>query len=527
MSANPMLSPLLWTLVALQIAMGGFDVIVHHELTERLAWKPNAGRELKLHAWRNVFYAVLFASFAVMRPTGFVAGVLIALMAVEIVITLWDFVEEDMTRKLPPSERCLHTLLAINYGAILALIGPEIVRWAALPSGIERADYGPGSVILILASAGVALFALRDFYTSRRAFRLGAVPEAAIGDILGERRHILVTGGTGFVGSALVVSLVKSGHDVTVLTRSVAHAGHLATPVRLVTSLDAVAAGERFDAIVNLAGAPIAGWLWTKAYRREIVASRLRTIDALRRLIARLETKPAVVIGASAVGFYGDCGDEILTEADGRGAKTTFSQRSCAIVERGMGTLAAPGVRIVNLRIGLVLGRDGGLLGRMLPAFDLALGGPIGSGQQWMIWIALPDLVQLIAFAIANPELDGAVNATAPVPVCNRDFAAALGHALGRPAILPLPALPLRMALGDFAVELLLTGQRVLPAKAEAAGFRFTYREIGPALAAAAGRGEGGTCISPSAGQSSTSRPWRPSRRSAGNQAQHLPRSGP
>lgn len=484
-----MLSPLLWTLVALQIVMGGVDVIVHHELSERLAWKANAAFELRLHAWRNIFYAGLFAAFALMRPAGPLALVLLAVMAAEILITLWDFVEEDMTRRLPPTERVIHTLLAINYGAILAFIGPEIARWATLPPGLSIINYGWGSALLIAASAGVLAFALRDFYASRRAARLVPPAAADVRDLLPARRHVLVTGGTGFVGSALVQSLVRAGHDVTVLTRSSANAAHLATPVRLITGLETLPADTRIEAIVNLAGAPVAGWLWTQSYRREIIDSRLRTIGSIARLIERLDVKPTVVIGASAVGFYGDRGDEMLTEADagpntqGGITPASFSHTSCASVEQATMKLAAPGVRVVTLRIGLVLGRDGGLLARMLPAFDLAFGGPIGSGTQWMSWIALPDLVRLIAFAIATPDLTGAVNATAPTPVPNAEFARALGTALGRPAIIPLPALPLRLALGDFAQELLLTGQRVLPNKAEAAGFTFTHRELITALA--------------------------------------------
>ncbi|MDX2287590.1 MAG: TIGR01777 family oxidoreductase [Hyphomicrobiaceae bacterium] len=479
-------TPLLWGLVALQIAMGGFDVIVHHELTERLAWKANAGRELRLHAWRNVFYAVLFAVFAFTAPTGWLAIALLVVLAIEIVITLIDFVEEDMTRKLPATERVLHTLLAINYGAILALIGPQIIQWAGQPTGLFWVDYGWGSVVLMVGSVGVAVFAARDFHTSQRSARLTPQNITGVADLLGRvgRKSVLVTGGTGFVGSALVAALVKAGHDVTVLTRDPSRVGHLATPVRIVCRLEDIPVDQHFDAIVNLAGTPVAGWLWTPSYRRRILASRLRGIAGIRRLVARLWYKPAVIIGASAVGAYGARDDEMLTEADRMGPRTSFSARSCRAVERAMAGLgAATGTRVVTLRIGLVLGRDGGLLGRMLPAFDLGLGGPIGSGRQWMSWIALADLVRLIAFAITSKDLSGVVNATAPHPVRNAEFARALGQALGRPAIVPLPALPLRVVLGAFAEELLLTGQRVLPLKAEAAGFRFQHRDLEAALA--------------------------------------------
>ena len=148
-----MLSPLLWTLVVIQMAMGGFDIVFHHEMTERLAWKDNASHELRLHAWRNLFYAVLFLTFAWTQPLGWLAIALVVVLAVEIVVTLWDFVEEDMTRKLPPTERVLHTLLAINYGAILALIAPVVVAWAWQTTGIAWVSYGWGSAFLALAAS--------------------------------------------------------------------------------------------------------------------------------------------------------------------------------------------------------------------------------------------------------------------------------------------------------------------------------------------------------------------------------------
>ncbi len=484
-----MMAPLLWTLVAAQIAMGGFDVIFHHEITERLAWKDNAANELRLHAWRNVFYGVLFAVFAWVQPLGWLAVALIAILLVEIVITLWDFVEEDMTRKLPPSERVLHTLLAINYGAILALIAPEIVRWAHKPTGVELANYGWVSAILTCAALGVFAFAMRDFYTSRRVARLAPKAPVALDDVLpGARRHVLVTGGTGFVGSHLVAALTRAGHAVTVLTRSPAHAGHLAAPVRLVTSLEQIAPSERIDAVVDLAGEPIAGGLWTRRRRFNIIASRVRTTRAVHALIARLAHAPSVYIKASAIGIYGPRdGDGALDEMDALGPDAAFTVRTCEAVEDAANRVAELGVRTVALRIGLVLDRDAGLLARMIPPFDLALGGPIGTGRQWMSWIAVDDLVRLIAFSIAHDRLEGPVNATAPRAVRNADFAAALGRALCRPAVLRVPAWPLRSILGGFADELLLTGQQVVPVKARLAGFRFQFPTLDAALAHAVG----------------------------------------
>ncbi|MEM1372708.1 MAG: NAD-dependent epimerase/dehydratase family protein, partial [Pseudomonadota bacterium] len=353
-----MLSPLLWTLVVIQLAMGGFDIVFHHEMTERLAWKDNAAQELRLHAWRNLFYAFLFMTFAWVQPQGWLAVALIVVLAVEIIITLWDFVEEDMTRKLPPTERVLHTLLAINYGAILALIAPAIFAWVAQPTEVVWISYGWGSAVLTLAAIGVSVFAVRDFYTSYRARFLRPRPPVDLGDMLQQRASVLVTGGTGFVGSELVRALADRGCDITVLTRSLANAAQLTPPVRLITSLEQIDDNAHFDAIIDLAGEPVAGGLWTWSRRYKIIASRVRSARALRSLVWRLATKPRVYIKASAVGVYGPRDHEgALDEAAELGPQHVFSARSCQICEAEADRMAELGVRVVNLRIGLVLGR--------------------------------------------------------------------------------------------------------------------------------------------------------------------------
>lgn len=481
-------SPLLWTLVSFQLAMGCFDVIYHHELTERLAWRPNAGKELKLHAARNAFYAVLFGIFAWVQPHGVFAWLLLAVLIAEIGITLADFVEEDMSRKLPPTERVLHTLLAINYGGVLVLIGPAILSWAALPTGFAAANYGFGSWILTGSAVGCALFGMRDLFTSARANRFVAPRTADLREFLDRPRSVLITGGTGFIGTALVRALATGGHDVTVLTRSLDRAGHLAAPVRLVTSLDQIATSQAFDAIVDLAGEPVAGGLWTRWRKFHVIASRRRSLRTIETLLRRLAHKPSVLIKASAVGVYGLRDDTSLTETSPLGDKRLFSVRSCLNCEAAAAkTGQSLAIRTVSLRVGLVLGRDGGLLGRLLPVFDLALGGRLGSGQQWMSWIGLEDMVRLIAFAIACEGLEGPVNATAPEPVRNREFVHVLGSVLHRPAVFPVPALPLELGLGDFAREIILGGQRVVPDKVKAAGFRFLHPVLGAALTAEIG----------------------------------------
>ncbi len=480
-----MTSSALWTLIAIQVAMGAFDTLYHHELTERLPWRTSQQHELKLHAVRNLLYVALFLALGFLELHGIWAWLVIAVLGTEVVITLMDFVEEDLSRKLPASERINHTLLALNYGAILAFLLPVLIGWAGQPFAIVPIFYGYWSVLAALAALGVLLFGLRDMAASGRARRLVLDDAAALVRALPGRQHVLITGATGFIGSRLAEALASAGHHVIVLARDPAKAAALRAPFHLVTNLDQIASDTHIDAIINLAGEPLANGLWTRAKRFRIVASRLRMARGILRLIGRLERRPSVLITASAVGWYGLWNDEELTEFDG--GKRSFSHRTCDLVERAAKRVERLGIRTVRLRIGLVLGTEGGLLARMLTPFEFGIGGRIGGGRQWMSWIARDDLVRLIAHAIEAPELTGAVNATAPEPVRNSVFTAELGRALRRPAILPIPAGILHRLGGDLADELLLGGQRVLPDKALASGFVFRHVTLRGALASMVG----------------------------------------
>lgn len=480
-----MIDNLLWSLIALQIAMGAFDTLYHHELTERLAWRPSQARELRLHAVRNLFYAVIFLTLGWSEPRGVLAWVLIALLGVEICITLWDFVEEDMTRALPASERINHTLLALNYGAILVLAGPVLLAWAGLPTGLGAAYHGAWSWLCLVAALAVVLFGVRDWLAAARAPRLVAGDAASLAMDLQGRKRILVTGGTGFVGRRLVAALVGAGHDVTVLTRNPQKACGLAMPLKIVTELADLADDTKLDAIINLAGEPVADGLWTAAKRRRIIASRVDGLADIGALVTRLNERPDVLVSASAIGWYGVRDATPLDEEDA--PVDCFTHESCRLAEAAAEALEEQGLRVVNLRIGLVIGIEGGLLARLLTPFEFGLGGPIGDGRQIMSWIALDDLVRLIVHAVDAFDLSGPVNATAPQPVSNAEFSRALGKALGRPAFLRVPAWPLRVALGDFAREILLGGQNVVPEKAFASAFSFLHPTIDLALAATLG----------------------------------------
>ena len=483
------MTDMLWTIVFVQMAMGGFDTLYHHELTERLAWRPSQAGELRLHGIRNLFYAVVFMALGWSEPRGAVAMALIALLMAELIVTLWDFVEEDRTRRLPASERVLHTLLTLNYGIVLALVAPLLVQWATLPTKIRPVHHGFWSSLCVAAALAVVVFGLRDLAAARRTARIVERDPTSLAEALTERCSVLVTGGTGFIGSRLVAALAAAGHDVTVLTRSRANAVDLPAPVRIVTALEQIADDARIDAVVNLAGEPISNGLWTMRKRRRMLRSRLKVTREVVALISRLHTRPAVLVSGSAIGWYGLRGDEPLDEtADGSGS---FSRALCVRWERAAMAASALGVRVVRLRTGLVLASEGGMLARMLMPFEFGLGGPFGAGRHWMSWIHRDDVVRLIAHAIATPGLVGPVNATAPAPVTNAAFASALGRALRRPAVLAAPAAPLRLALGAFAEELLLGGQRVIPRAALASGFRFLYPSIDEALAAIVGRPPG------------------------------------
>ena len=294
--------------------------------------------------------------------------------------------------------------------------------------------------------------------------------------------HHLITGGSGFIGSALCRSLLAHGHRVTVLTRDFERArGRVPEAVFLIDRLDFA---EDVDAVVNLAGENLAGGRWTAARKHEFVASRIGTTKRLLDWIARQDSPPKVLVSGSAIGWYGAHGDEELDEDADPG--NDFSAHLCRDWEAEAIKAEALGVRVCRLRTGIVLGADGGALRKMLLPFRAGIGGRMGSGRQWMSWIARADLVALILWLIEHDGAHGPCNGTAPEPVTNAEFARALGAALHRPALLPTPAFALKILFGEMA-DILLTGQRVVPKRASAGGFEFKYPDLAPALAAILG----------------------------------------
>lgn len=295
--------------------------------------------------------------------------------------------------------------------------------------------------------------------------------------------RVVVAGGTGFIGSALVETLRRDGHEVVVLTRRAglslpegvrAEAWDARTP----GPWRRVLAGA--DAVVNLAGESIAARRWTPAQKRRILESRVHATRALVDALAEAEPRPRVLVGGSAVGYYGPRGDEEVTEAEPAG--DDFLARVCVAWEQEARRAEDLGVRVALLRTGVVLGRGGGALPRLVLPFRLFLGGPLGSGRQWVPWIHRDDLVDLIRFLIGRPDAAGPFNGTAPRPVTQAELCRALAAVLRRPCWLPAPAPLLRLALGEMADALLLSGQRAVPARAQALGFRFRYPDVADAL---------------------------------------------
>jgi uncharacterized protein (TIGR01777 family) len=293
--------------------------------------------------------------------------------------------------------------------------------------------------------------------------------------------QVLVTGASGLIGTALRERLGREGHEVRRLVRGPARAPDQASwdPDR--GTIDR-AALEGVDGVVHLAGAGIGDHRWTEDYKREIVESRTRSTELLATTLAGLEHKPAVLLSGSAIGYYGDRGDEELDESSGPG--DDFLAGVCLAWEAATAPAAAAGIRVAHLRTGIVLAAAGGALKKQLPLFKLGLGGRFGSGRQWQSWVSLDDEVGAIVHLLDH-DVAGPVNVVAPNPVRNADFASTLGKVLGRPSVVPVPAFGPRLALGsELADSLLFASQRVRPAVLTASGYTYEHPDLEGALRA-------------------------------------------
>jgi uncharacterized protein (TIGR01777 family) len=473
---------IVFTLITIQALLGGIDNLWHHEITERLPARRSAARELSLHSVREFLYAIVFLGLAWFRWEGYWAYLLVAILALEVVVTLADFIIEDRTRRLPAFERILHTVLALNYGAVLAVLLPILVGWSALPSRMLRISHD-FSWVFTLFGVGLIAWSVRNAVAVlhlRRPPEWVRNPISAASSLAS--RTVLISGATGFIGGHLVRRLIARGDKVIVWTRNPEVALDRFGPhVRVISDLGSLERSTCVDVIVNLAGAPILGFPWTHSRRRLLIASRVEATRALTALMGRLTAPVRVFVSASAIGFYGLGGDEPIDE---RGSPSSiFQSRLCQEWEHAAGAAAQFGARLVRMRIGLVLGLDGGAFPRLARPVRFGLGAVLGSGSQWVSWIHIEDLVRLFEFAIDTPRVCGALNAVSPEPVTHREFQRALATQLHRPMLLRVPAVLPRKLLGEMA-QLLVDGQRVIPTRAAGLGFKFRHRRITHALGA-------------------------------------------
>lgn len=474
---------LVLTLLTIQISLGAFDNLWHHEITEHLPAKRAARAEVATHAVRELCYAVLFGALAWWSWHGAWSYALAGVLLAEIAATLTDFVIEDSTRRLPRFERVLHTVLAINFGALLLAFAPTLIDWARQPTAILPSPHGAWSWLLTACSAGVLAWAVRNALAAVRHFRPAAWQRRALTPAVkpGAKR-VLISGATGFIGRHLAYALIERGDEVIVLTRSREKAEDLFGPhAEIVTSLGAIDRGARIDAIVNLAGAPLAARPWTERRKRMLLGSRLAVTEALVALAGRLATPPRTWINASAVGYYGVRNDDVPLH-EKTAPQAIFQSELCRRWEAAARRASDFGVKVALLRIGVVLGRDGGALPALARPARLGVTAIMGSGKQWVSWIHIEDLIALMSFVLDEETLAGPVNATAPAPVRSAELMDAIATALhAQPRRIRIPERVLRIGLRELA-QFFVDGQRVVPERATALGFRFRYATAGAAL---------------------------------------------
>ena len=464
-------------LLIAQGLLGAFDTLYHHEFKVGLAQKVTARTELAIHSMRAMLYGVLFAGLAFFEWHGGWVWVLSAIVLVEVGLTLWDFVVEDQTRLLPGSERITHTILAINGGAAFVLLAMTLPEWYAKPGQLYFIDYGWRSWFLLLAGVGVFLSGLRDGYAAWQVQRLDLKLNLDLG---GAHKKLLISGGTGFIGSALCSELLHAGHNITLITRQpIAAAIQFAGKIRAVKSTAELSDDEHFDIVVNLAGAPVVGPRWSKARKTLLLASRLNTTRDLLSFVKRTSQRPAVWVQASAIGFYGAHTDHPVNETEPSGSG--FAAEMCVQWEKLTNELELLGVRRVILRFGLVFGRSGGSLPMMLLSFRLGLGAILGNGKQHMGWIHIEDLLQLIARVIADDSIHGKINAVTPDSPTYQQFAKLAGKQLHRPVFLYLPAKLIRLLLGEMA-SLFVDGPVILPTRLLKMKFRYRFPNLRSAM---------------------------------------------
>ncbi|MFZ6735563.1 TIGR01777 family oxidoreductase [Undibacterium sp. Ji42W] len=473
-------------LMAAQGLLGAFDTLYHHELTEALPQRASARTELGIHATRAIIYSLLFVGLSAWAWHGAWAIVLLLVFGVEIVLTLWDFVIEDQTRLLPATERVTHTVLAINGGAFITLLILNTPEWFAAPTQMLWQPQGWLSVLLALCGVGVGASGIRDGLAALHLRKI-AIKErqASMVHFSDKSEQVLVTGATGFIGSLLVKALLADGQQVTILSRNPKQASwKFDGKARVITSMQELPANHRIDVLINLAGARILGWRWSEKRKAELRLSRTGLTKDITAWISRAESKPRLLLAASAIGYYGiqaPGDDRELTES--AAPQAIFMSELCQEWEQANQTACTYDVKVAKMRFGVVLGQQGAL-GMMLLPIKLGLGGALGTGKQWQSWIHVHDVLRGIAHLWqheASLPLDSAYNFTAPEVVTQKQFSTIAANVLHRPSLFPTPGWPMRLMLGEQA-DLLLEGQRVVPTKLLEGGFVFDYPDLRSAL---------------------------------------------
>ena len=472
---------LVFSLLTVQTLLGLLDTLWNHELVERLPSRRAARNELWLHAAREFVYLFVFLALAWREWHGAWALLIATALLLEVVITATDFVVEDRTRRLSTFERLLHTSLTLLFGVLLMALAPILIGWLQQPTTLREVSYGGFSVLLTLLATGMAAWGIRDALAALKHSRPAEWVRHPIESA--ERpsgRGVLITGATGFIGGHVVRAMRKRGDTVWVWTRDEDRAlARFGPHVHVAMKLADIPADARIDVVVNLAGAPVIGPPWTEARRRLLIDSRVNTTHAVLDWCATRPHPPRVLVSASAIGFYGPGGDTWLTEDSP--SQKFFQSRLCVEREIAANAAEAQGIRAVNLRIGLVLGVDGGIFPRLALPARAGFAARIGDGRQWMSWIHITDLLRIIERVIDEPVWRGAVNAVAPGPERQGDFQRALASAFRRPFFMRIPAAALRMAMGEMA-QLLIEGQRVAPRRLLQAGFEFRHYTLASAL---------------------------------------------
>lgn len=473
-------------LMAMQGCLGAFDTLYHHEITEALPQRISAQVELSIHAVRALIYSVLFIGLSAWAWHGVWAWVLIFIFVIEIVLTLWDFVIEDQSRLLPATERVTHTVLAINGGAFIMLLLLNSQAWAVQASALVWQPQGGLSVFLALCGVGVGVSGLRDAFASWALWRFkhknlnretmplsfGVIPQ-----------RVLVTGATGFVGQLLVRALLADGHQVTALTRPPKRAAFLFDgAVRCVADLQDLAKNQPIDVVINLAGARILGWRWGRKRQAVLRASRIGVTEQLAKWVAAADYKPRLLLSASAIGYYGvqKAGDAQKLEENAP-SQAIFMSQLCQDWELAAEKVGAQ--QVVRMRFGLILGQQGSLPMMLLP-IKCGFGGRLGRGTQWLSWIHVQDVLRAMAFLCQESQtqnISGAYNFTAPDSVNQLQFSQVAATVLHRPCMMPTPAFPVRLLLGEQA-DILLEGQRVVPMRLQQQGFAFAFPTLPSAL---------------------------------------------